>query len=1141
MELKGSHPAILLALICLVLESPPAIAQLTLTPDTNPDRSLGSTIQPLSPQIDLITGGTRPQNGPNLFHSFQDFNISAGRGVYFDNPAGVQTILSRVTGTELSQILGTLGVLGSANLFLINPNGIIFGRNASLDLRGGSFYGSTANGIRFGELGDFSASQPQPPTPLLVIKPSAFFFTARERQGEIINQSRTTQTVLGTPSFGLQVADGQTLLLLGGKVTVDNGELNAWGGRIEIGAVAGTGVVGLDGRDRLLFPSQMPRADVVFTNQALIDTTLDNGGNIAVSANQIQVLGGSFLRTGIESSFGTATSQAGDLTLDATGLIQVGQSSGVGNRVGVNSLGKGGNLVIRAQSLEIFDGAQLVADTQGRGDVGNIVIEVSDRLSLKGTSSNGQFASGIINRVAQGAQGNGGNLQISTGNLEVLNGGQISASTRGIGNAGNIVITASDRVSFNGGSSNGRFPSAAFSDVQSTAQGNGGTVQITANVLEVTNGAQLTANTAGRGNAGNVVVRVRDRALFDTGVAFSNVQPGARGNGGTVQITAKILDVLNTSLSANTSSIGNAGRVEISVGDRATFQNSFVSSKVNPSGQGQGGDVQITATHINVLDGAQVFATTEGKGNAGNLIIQAHGQVLFNNGRALSRVDPGATGNGGDLRIMAHALEVINGSQLIASTGGIGNAGNVVIQVSDHTIFNQASAFSGVETSAQGNGGNLQITTHTLDLLNGAQLIAATQGQGTAGNILVQATQAITIRGTNPSTGLPSGLFTSTTGTGNAGTITLTTPAFRLTDGAILEARTLTAGNSGDIFLQANTIDLLRGGQINALTQGPGNAGGVILVANERISLTGTDPTFSIRAQQFPNLETFLTPNSGIFVRSQTSSQISSQTPLPTLGGAGNITLTTPNLKLNQGIINAESATGDGGNITLNVQELLLLRNGSRISATAGTAQQGGNGGNIRITSTKGFIVGVKSENSDITANAFTGKGGNVNITAQGIYGLQFRPQLTSLSDITASSTFGVNGVVTIDILGIDPSRGLVVLPTNLTDPTQQIGQTCGPINQQNNSFVITGRGGIPLSPEEPLEGRTISPGWIQLPEETKHPSAIEGQNTSQKSQQQEIVEATGWLQDANGKIHLIAEIPHGILPFPLFLPSCGE
>ena len=114
-----------------------------------PDGTLGAESSVVTPDVEIngiksdrIDGGAT--RGANLFHSFQDFNVGEGRGAYFSNPTAIENILSRVTGSNLSEILGTLGVLGDANLFFINPNGIVFGSNASLDVRG-SFVGSTAD------------------------------------------------------------------------------------------------------------------------------------------------------------------------------------------------------------------------------------------------------------------------------------------------------------------------------------------------------------------------------------------------------------------------------------------------------------------------------------------------------------------------------------------------------------------------------------------------------------------------------------------------------------------------------------------------------------------------------------------------------------------------------------------------------------------------------------------------------------------------------------------------------------------------------------------------------------------------------------------------------------------------------------
>ncbi len=137
-----------------------------------PDNTLGAESSVVTPNVDIkglpsdrIDGGAI--RGSGLFHSFQELNVREGRGVYFSNPAGIENIFSRVTGRSASNIFGTLGVLGNANLFLLNPNGIIFGPNSRLDI-GGSFFGSTANSLIF-EDGEFSARNPGAP-PLLTMK-----------------------------------------------------------------------------------------------------------------------------------------------------------------------------------------------------------------------------------------------------------------------------------------------------------------------------------------------------------------------------------------------------------------------------------------------------------------------------------------------------------------------------------------------------------------------------------------------------------------------------------------------------------------------------------------------------------------------------------------------------------------------------------------------------------------------------------------------------------------------------------------------------------------------------------------------------------------------------------------------------------
>lgn len=302
-----------------------------------------------------INGGTR--NGGNLFHSFQDFNVRAGQQVRFANPAGVETILSRVTGTAPSNILGILGVNGPANLFLLNPNGIVFGSNARLDIRG-AFLSTTADQFVFENGETFSATNPA--VPLLTMNvPIGLQFGART-PGSIVNRG------------SLVVDSGQSLVLLGGELTLDQGGLFVAypaGGRVELGAVA-AGTVGLESTGTMFslnFPANILRADVRFINRAVVRVVANDSGSIAIHARNLDILDGSLLQAGIGANQGTADSQAGDITLNASGIIQMGQSSQVINAVYPGATGNSGAIRIVTGSLLLTDGAQLNANAFGQG------------------------------------------------------------------------------------------------------------------------------------------------------------------------------------------------------------------------------------------------------------------------------------------------------------------------------------------------------------------------------------------------------------------------------------------------------------------------------------------------------------------------------------------------------------------------------------------------------------------------------------------------------------------------------------------------------------------------------------------------------------------------------------------------------
>ncbi|MDJ0594894.1 MAG: S-layer family protein, partial [Pleurocapsa sp. MO_226.B13] len=245
-------------------------------------------------------------------------------------------------------------------------------------------------------------------------------------------------------------------------------------------------------------------------------------------------------------------------------------------------------------------------------------------------------------------------------------------------------------------------------------------------------------------------------------------------------------------------------------------------------------------------------------------------------------------------------------------------------------------------------------------------------------------------------------------------------------------------------------------------------------------------------------------------------------------GIGGDIELSAGFLTLDNGTISAETRSNTGGDIILNLQDLLLLSNDSKISTTAGNQEFGGNGGNITINTP--FIVAFPDENSDITANAFEGSGGQINITAQGIFGIEEREaiQENQTNDIDASSEFGLAGVVEINQPDVDPSQGLVELPETVVDPNALVAQN--PCKRGSESeFVITGRGGLPPSLSEDLSSEATQVGLVEpapmVAREQGNREAGE-QISSSLSVPTTIIPAQGWVFNERGEIVLVAYNP---------------
>ena len=994
--------------------------------------------------------------GDNLFHSFDEFSIPTGGSAGFNNAADVVNIFSRVTGGNISNIDGLLRANGAANLFLLNPNGIILGENARLDL-GGSFFASTADSLLFEGDAEFSASNPQAAPLLEVSIPIGLSF--RDRPGDIVNRS-LVQNSAGE-SVGLEVASGNNLTLLGGDINFDAGGVTAREGDIELGGLSEAGIVSIGEDGRLNFPANIAKADINLSNRANVKAT--GRGNVAVNARNLNLsageLGFSSIRVEVTADSASTQAQAGDVSIDVADKITV-DGSLINNDVAEESIGDGGNITIRAGSLELLDGGEVNARTLGRGDAGAVEVTATRDIIADGEDSNG-IPSGITSQINQGAEGDSGDVTISTNNLALTAGGQINASTFGRGNAGAVEVTARGDISIDGEDSGGSY-SGITSQVTSDAEGNAGGVTISTNNLALTAGGQVDADTFGRGDAGAVEVTARGNISVDgedlggvpSGIT-SRVNQGAEGDSGGVTISTNNLNLTTGGrINASTFGRGNAGAVRVTATGNISIDGedlggiySGIASQVAPNAEGDSGDVTISTNNLALTAGGRIDASTGGRGNAGAVEVTATGDISIDgeNSSGLpsgitSLVDSDAEGDSGDVIVSTNNLNLTTGGQVDASTLGRGNAGAVKVTATgdisadgenSNGIYNSSIA-SLVTPDAEGDSGGVTISTDNLDLTAGSQINASTFSRGDAGAVEVTATGDISVDGEN-SGGLPSSIASVVNqGAGNAGGVTISTNNLALTAGGEIDASTggqgnagavrVTAtgdisvdgedsggipsgiyslvipdaeGNAGGVTISSNNLALTAGGQVSTSTFGRGDAGAVEVTATGDISAYGEDSGGSY---------------SGIASLVGTDAE----------GNSGGVTISTNNLALAAGgRINAGTfSQGNAGDVTIEATESIFISgledSGVGISSNAVIDQ--GNSGDIDITTEQLAITDngiIQASNfdfqSDITPG--TGEPGNITIQATSL-------DLASQGVIGAAtqSTTGVRGVINLDI-----------------------------------------------------------------------------------------------------------------------------
>ena len=546
---------------------------------------------------------------------------------------------------------------------------------------------------------------------------------------------------------------------------------------------------------------------------------------------------------------------------------------------------------------------------------------------------------------------------------------------------------------------------------------------------------------------------------------------------------------------------------------------------------GANGSIQLYGRDISLLDGSFAMIQNLGTQPSNGITIQAaeslrvEGTTPNNVLASFVGIDSLGSGAVGDITLSAAHLSLQDGGKIQSQTFSATSGSNIIVNTTGVAEIDGYPAGSpqfpsAVASFSYGNGdtGNIRFTADDLSLTHSGIINSANFGSGGGGEIEVNITDLLAISGVNPIVLTPSAIGSVSVGSGSASDITVNTARLRLSSSGFLGSGTLSSGTAGNVTVNASESINIQGRADNTILPNRIASAAEILDA-------ATQAAYGLPA--IPSGDSGNVTINTPFLRIADQGSVTARNDGP--GTAGNVEINADAIVLNNAAsITAVAASGEGGNIVLQ-GDALVMRNDSLISATAGGT---GNGGNITI----GVKAIAGTGNSDIVANAVQGNGGNIDITAQGIFGLLFRDQLTPDSDITASSEFGVNGTVEIKDFDAAPNAGLVELPTNFVNASSQVARSCA--DTSGNSFVLSGRGGLPQNPAEVIGSDSV---WVDL-RDFSNTSSVAARSTSRSYSPSDtllsevkvttdtlsLTEATGWQTNIAGQIELTAHHSRG-------------
>jgi filamentous hemagglutinin family protein len=1041
----------------------------------------------------------------NLFHSFSTFNINTGESATFTSSfAGVtDNVIGRVTGGSLSTIDGLLAsTIPGAAIWLINPNGIVFDDNASLSVPG-AFHVSTADYLLLEDGGRFDATNVGE-TVLTMANPVTFGFLSM------------TPTPISVGASALDLEPGADISFVGGDITLTNTTINAPGGRINLASAASAGELSLE-PDGIGVNDVSSFGDVSLDAASIVGSA-DNGGDIFIRGGQffmdrdsfiaarttgedpadrggdivLDVDDASILNSSQISTTTFAAGTAGNITLRASGdvLIQgdtAGSPAGIFANSHEGATGDGGDILLSATNLSIIEGGIVGAITFGAGATGSIDIDLTETLLMRSTlglfdsdilaNANLFFgATGDVGSVditatdvimelgaliqAQTIEGNGGTLTVNADTLSITGASQMATGTSGSGNGGALTINARD-INVSGfqfvpgvgfllsglfadtsGSGNGGIIDINASDmmvadfaliaanVQWPSTGLGGQISVDTDRLTISNGAFISAGSLGAGDSGNVSVTATENILIDgqfqTCCNFTGIFANTFGNAsaGVITVTTPELEVRDGGFiqagsfnSFDPFATGTARDIVVNV-DNLLIDAGFISASTWTSGNA--GTVIVNATgtvtlqnssgHVFaagnspvgglVAESGAFFTSSLATGNAGDIIVNANELILLDGGAITAQTI--TAGNAGSIRINANSLSAHsdeNPFTLISNNTGIGSgdAGSINIDVNDMTVTGLASIQAAtVGFGGVGNGGAINILADNLTLANGGSITALTQSIGNAGAIDIDVSGTFSASGGDENPLGFGNVSSASFGSGDGGTLSIAADNIVIDDAGVISVQAIADGTGGDLIIEGRIIDISNSGTVSASATGTGNAGTVIIIAVDDLTVTNAS-------------------------------------------------------------IETSSAISAGGNMDIQVGQMLFLNEGGLISAAAGGVTQTDDGGNILIDPV--FVI---LRESSILATANAGNGGNIDIQAGSFI-------IDADSVIDASSQTGLDGRITIDTVN-NIYGSVLLLETPAMAVPDVITQKCvAAAFRDRSSLTVEQRESHAWSPEDYL------------------------------------------------------------------------